>query len=78
MPNFMKEVRKVIENYRQSHHECDILRARSGRLVCPICGALTKQRVLPSSRLYNFPLFCHRCKLTTVGVFEPEPLSLSR
>lgn len=43
-----------------------IIQVSEGRAVCPICGARTKQRVLPNTRVMNFPLFCPRCKMTSV------------
>jgi len=29
---------------------------------CPICHGRTRTKVLPSTTLVNFPLYCHRCK----------------
>ena len=55
------------------------LEARNGRAVCPICGRLTAVRILPDTRLENFPLYCKHCRTTTpVEYREPEPQSLSR
>lgn len=45
--------------------------------MCPICGRPTQQRVLPTTRLTAFPLFCKHCRLTTVAEYAPEPLSQS-
>ena len=47
------------------------------RYLCPICGRPTQQRVLPTTRLTEFPLFCKHCRLTTVAEYAPEPLSQS-
>ena len=30
--------------------------------VCPVCGAKTRLRLLQSTILKNFPLFCPKCK----------------
>ena len=65
------------ENAGQTAQRRDILRVAGDRLVCPICGRPTQQRVLPTTRLTAFPLFCKRCRLTTVAEYAPEPLSQS-
>jgi hypothetical protein len=39
-----------------------MLEVRDGRIVCPVCGRLTDQPVLPETRADNLPLFCKRCK----------------
>ena len=31
-------------------------------LLCPVCGAKTRLRLLPSTVLRNFPLFCPKCR----------------
>ena len=40
-------------------------------------GRPTPQRVLPTTRLTAFPLFCKHCRLTTVAEYAPEPESQS-
>lgn len=54
-----------------------MLKVAGDRLVCPICGRPTQQRVLPTTRLTAFPLFCKHCRLTTVAEYAPEPESQS-
>ncbi len=67
----------MLENAGQNAVRRDILRVAGDRLVCPICGRPTQQRVLPTTRLTAFPLFCKHCRLTTVAEYAPEPLSQS-
>lgn len=56
----------------------DNLKAKNGRAVCPICGRETQTRVLPGTVLENFPLYCKRCRQTSIVTYrEPEPESLS-
>ena len=31
-------------------------------LCCPICGAKTRTKVLDSTIMIDFPLFCRKCK----------------
>lgn len=31
-------------------------------IFCPVCGAKTRLRLLPSTVLRNFPLFCPKCR----------------
>ena len=42
------------------------LETRNGRAVCPICRNETQTRVLPSTELKNFPLYCKRCRQTSI------------
>ena len=35
-------------------------------ILCPACGAKTRLRLLPSTVLRNFPLFCPKCRYTCV------------
>ena len=35
-------------------------------VLCPICGAKTKTKVMENTILENFPLFCPRCKHETI------------
>lgn len=67
----------MIENAGQTAARRDILRVAGDRLICPICGRATQQRVLPTTRLIEFPLFCKHCRLTTVVEYAPEPVSQS-
>jgi len=57
-----------------SAHRHVIVRVEEGRAVCPICGARTQQRILDSTTLKDFPLFCKKCKLTSL--VRTESLSL--
>ena len=55
------------------------LKLMNGRAVCPICGRQTPTRILPTTILISFPLFCKHCRRTTLVEYrEPEPESLSR
>lgn len=55
-----------------------LLVTEANRIVCPVCGKLTPVRLLDTTQLTDFPLFCKNCKTTTIVNTEPEPLSLSR
>ena len=35
-------------------------------ILCPACGAKTRLRLLPSTVLRNFPLFCPKCRRESV------------
>ena len=39
-------------------------------ILCPACGAKTRLRLLPSTVLRNFPLFCPKCRYTCVIRFK--------
>lgn len=38
---------------------------KDGFLVCPVCGGLTKTKVLAATELRSFPLYCKHCKKQT-------------
>lgn len=55
-----------------------MIKTKNGRAVCPICHRETQERILEDTVLENFPLFCKRCKQTTIVEYrKPEPESLS-
>lgn len=55
-----------------------ILHVESGYAICPACRRKTSVRIMPDTKLKNFPLFCKLCKQTTlVSYREPEPESQS-
>ena len=55
------------------------LELKNGRAVCPQCGRLTPLRIMGSTILVDFPLYCKHCRRTTLVTYrEPEPESLSR
>ena len=35
-------------------------------ILCPICGAKTRARLLPDTILRNFPLFCPKCRWESI------------
>lgn len=39
---------------------------KDGWIYCPMCHGKTKTKVTPETTMFNFPLFCHRCKRTTM------------
>ena len=39
-------------------------------ILCTICGAKTRARLLPDTVLRNFPLFCPKCRYTCVIRFK--------
>lgn len=41
------------------------LAVKDGNAVCPICGGLTRTKILPTTQLVDFPLYCKRCRHTT-------------
>lgn len=49
------------------------LEVRNGRAVCPVCNRETYLRILPTTALNEFPLYCKLCKQTTTVHREPEP-----
>lgn len=55
-----------------------MLKVQNGRAVCPVCKRETPVRILTTTCLDDFPLFCKRCGQTTIVKYrKPKPLSLS-
>lgn len=51
----------------QSKNAHDILLVSAdGRLVCPLCGRPTQQRVRPTTTLTDFPLYCKVCRRESI------------
>lgn len=47
-------------------------------IKCPKCGCNSGTHINADTVLIRFPLFCKRCKQTTIITTEPEPKCLSR
>lgn len=45
---------------------CGTLYLQGKRLVCPACGKQTQVKLLPTTVLTDFPIFCKHCKTETV------------
>ena len=51
----------------QSEKRRDILLVSAdGKLICPLCGRPTQQRVLPTTTLTDFPLYCKVCRRESI------------
>ena len=51
----------------QSEKRRDILLVSAdGKLICPLCGRPTQQRVRPTTVLTDFPLYCKLCKRESI------------
>ena len=48
---------------------------QGNRAVCPVCQALTRVVILPETAVFNFPLYCHRCRRTTIVEYNRIRLS---
>lgn len=62
----MRNQKKPLTDEREN----DTLKVQDGRAICPVCGCRMPQRILPNTRAYNWPLYCKRCKQTTVVSIE--------
>lgn len=60
--------RLVISKY--NHNRCctggDAAAIKEEWLLCPTCKGKTRTRIRLDTTLTNFPLFCHKCKQTTL------------
>ena len=48
---------------------------QGNRAVCPVCQAVTRVVILPDTVVLNFPLYCHRCRRTTIVDYNRIRLS---
>lgn len=62
----------------QSGEKSGNLVLEGDRVICPVCGRRTAIRLLESTRLRDFPLYCKNCRQVTIVNTEPEPKSQSR
>lgn len=54
----------------QSAKSCGKIRTRDGFLLCPKCGRRTDQKILPNTEARNLPLYCKKCKQSTIVDIE--------
>ena len=57
-----------------------MLDVKGGRACCPKCGRPTSVRILPTTVLFDYPLFCKHCKDAVVVKYRvpvPESQSLT-
>ena len=47
-------------------------------IMCPICGAKTRARLLPDTVLRNFPLFCPKCRQESIMHHQRAELSCDK
>lgn len=51
----------------QKDNARDILSVSAdGKLICPLCGRPTQQRVRPTTTLTDFPLYCKLCRRESI------------
>lgn len=50
----------------QNKIECGKIQTKDGFLLCPICGRRTDQKIRPDTSATNLPLYCKKCKQTTI------------
>ena len=59
----------------QKTGKCSKIQVQVNRAVCPVCQALTRVVILPETAVINFPLYCHRCRRTTIVEYNRIRLS---
>lgn len=45
---------------------CAKLDLQGNKIVCPKCGHATQVKILPTTALADFPLFCKHCRRETI------------
>ncbi len=50
----------------QNKIEYGKIQTKDGFLLCPLCGRRTDQKILPDTSAANLPLYCKKCKQTTI------------
>lgn len=45
---------------------CGKLETQGGKLLCPMCGQPTMYKILPTTALSDFPLYCKHCRRETI------------
>lgn len=63
----------------QTQEKSSTIKVQGGRAICPSCHTRTQIEIRQDTVLINYPLYCKRCKRTTLVRYgEPEPESLSQ
>ncbi len=55
-------MQKQLHEYRA----CDKIDLQGDKIVCPKCGHATQVKILPTTALTDFPLFCKHCRKETI------------
>ena len=42
------------------------MRTQTERLLCPICGRKTRDKIREDTEIKNFPMYCPKCKQETL------------
>lgn len=53
------------------------IRPDSEWILCPFCGSKTRTKLLPTTVLRDFPLFCPKCKRTVIINAENAKVEVS-
>ena len=51
---------------------CAKIELQGNKIVCPKCGHATQVKILPTTALVDFPLFCKYCKQETIVNMSPS------
>ena len=51
---------------------CAKLDLQGNKIVCPKCGHATQVKILPTTALVDFPIFCKYCKQETIVNMSPS------
>lgn len=62
----------------QSEEKKSKLIVKDGYLICPVCRRKTSQKVLPSTKAENIPVFCRHCKSVPIVNIENSQCFLSQ
>ncbi len=47
-------------------------------LLCPVCGAKTRVKIFPDTRLEKFPLYCPKCRhITIITIKENNKIEIT-
>lgn len=56
----------------------DNMLKRSLWILCPVCGAKTRTKVYDKTIIYNFPLYCPKCKKESLVNVEKLRITLNQ
>lgn len=50
-----------------------LIMVRDGRMICPVCGGMMQGKIMPSTRLTDFPAYCKHCRKELIVNTAPAP-----
>jgi len=61
-----KQAAELTNKWKKTGFSKELLMKNTERIICPVCGGKTRDRIREDTELKNFPLFCPKCKQESI------------